>query len=174
VNALPDYLRSGLDVVFVGINPSLTAARTGHYYARRGNHFWPLLFESGLVTEELVPVQDSRVLEWNIGLTDIVARASSGQSDLSRAELRAGGVALAQKISQFAPRVICFNGKLPYQAVVDQRSCSYGEQREALGVSRVYVMPSTSARTAAYQRADKLAHFRALARLVRAQAAAPA
>ena len=50
---LPDYLRPGLDVVFVGINPGLSSAAAGHHYAGRTNHFWPLLYEAGFVPEPL-------------------------------------------------------------------------------------------------------------------------
>jgi hypothetical protein len=35
--ALPDLLAPNLDLVFVGINPSLKSARVGHYYAGLGN-----------------------------------------------------------------------------------------------------------------------------------------
>lgn len=45
---LPDYLEMNLDLVFVGINPSLMAAHRGRYYAGPGNHFYKLLHESGL------------------------------------------------------------------------------------------------------------------------------
>ena len=33
-------LRAGLDVVFVGFNPSPLAAALGHYYANPRNRFW--------------------------------------------------------------------------------------------------------------------------------------
>ena len=44
---LPDYLRDGLDIVFIGINPSLAAAYSGKYYDGPGNHFWQALHLSG-------------------------------------------------------------------------------------------------------------------------------
>jgi TDG/mug DNA glycosylase family protein len=50
---LPDYLRPGLKLVFVGFNPGERSARIGHYYAGRGNQFWNFLYESGLVPEML-------------------------------------------------------------------------------------------------------------------------
>ena len=34
---LPDLLRRDLDVVFVGINPSVYSAERGHYFARGSN-----------------------------------------------------------------------------------------------------------------------------------------
>ena len=52
---LPDYLKRGLDVVFVGFNPGERSAHIGHYYAGRGNQFWNFLYESGLVPERLRP-----------------------------------------------------------------------------------------------------------------------
>ena len=46
---LPDYLREGLEIVFVGINPGLAAAYSGRYYSGPGNHFWQALYLSGLI-----------------------------------------------------------------------------------------------------------------------------
>ena len=34
---LPDLLREGLAIVFVGINPSVYSVRQGHYFARKTN-----------------------------------------------------------------------------------------------------------------------------------------
>jgi TDG/mug DNA glycosylase family protein len=162
---LPDYVRPGLDLVFVGINPGLRSAETGHHYAGRGNHFWPLLHESGLVSEPLTYAEDARVLEWNIGLTNMVDRASATASGLSAAELRAGATALRRKLAKYAPRIVCFNGKVIGEAYLGRR-CSFGVQESAPGDMIVYMMPSTSARTASHQRADKLRHFEELRRLV--------
>jgi len=162
---LPDYLRRGLDLVFVGINPGMRSAASGHHYAGPGNHFWPLLHESGLVREPLTYLEDARVLEWNIGLTNMVARPSRSLADLSPGELRAGAVTLRRKLRRYAPRVVCFNGKRIYEVFVGH-SAAFGLQTERFGDTMVFVMPSTSARTASYQRADKLRFFRQLARLV--------
>ena len=83
--ALPDYLRPGLDVVFVGINPGLASAAQGRHYAGPGNHFWPLLYEAGFVPEPLTYEDDWRALDFAIGLTNLVERPSRGSGDLSRA-----------------------------------------------------------------------------------------
>lgn len=163
---LPDFLRPGLDLVFVGINPGIKSAETGHHYAGPGNAFWPLLYESGLVSEPLTYEQDARVLEWAIGLTNMVQRASRSVSDLSRDELRAGAAELRRKLERYAPRVVCFNGKVIYD-VYAGHGAKFGRQTERIGEALVYVMPSTSARTAAYHRADKLRFFEELRQLVR-------
>ena len=165
MTALPDFLRPGLDLVVVGINPGTKSAATGHHYAGPGNHFWPLLYESGLVSERLSYAEDQRVLEWGIGLTNMVDRPSASISDLSLDELRDGAVRLRAKIDQYEPRVTCFNGKRIYE-VFAAHTCTFGTQPERVGDSIIYVMPSTSARTASYQRADKLRYFQDLKRVV--------
>jgi TDG/mug DNA glycosylase family protein len=151
--------------VFVGINPGLRSAATGHHYAGPGNHFWPLLHEAGFVAQPLTFRDDARVLEWNIGLTNMVARASASISDLAPAELRAGAELLRGKLRRYAPRVVCFNGKRIYE-VYGGGVCAFGRQPARGGEPITYVMPSTSARTASYQRADKLRFFHELKAIV--------
>jgi len=163
--ALPDYLRPGLDVVFVGANPGLISAERGHYYAKKGNLFWPLLYEADLVPEPLTYEDDQRIRDFKIGLTDLVQRATAGVADLSRNELAAGARRLREKLRRVRPRVVCFNGKAIAEAFLKRR-CALGLQPERWQGIPVFVMPSTSARAASYQRADKLRFFRELKRLV--------
>ena len=162
---LPDYLRPGLDVVFVGINPGLASAAAGHHYAGRTNHFWPLLYEAGFTAEPLTHEDDRRCPEFGIGLTNLVDRPSRGIDDLSKDEMAAGARRLREKLRGCRPRVVCFNGKAIAEAFLDRR-CALGLQPERWEGLPVFVMPSTSARTASYQRADKLRFFRELKRLV--------
>jgi len=164
--SLPDYLTPDLDLVFVGINPGRRSAETGHHYAGQGNHFWPLLNESGLVPEPLTYEDDWRTPEFGIGLTNLVARASPTMDDLSLKEMRDGAALLQGKILRYRPRVVCFNGKRIFEVFVGRR-CQLGPQPERVGPSRLFAMPSTSARAARYQRKDKLAYFRHLRELLR-------
>jgi TDG/mug DNA glycosylase family protein len=155
---LPDYLRPGLDLVFVGINPGARSAAAGHHYAGSANLFWPLLFESGLVPERLTYDQDARVLDYGIGLTNMVARSTPGLSDLTVQELRDGAVVLRRKLRHYRPRVVCFNGKRIYE-IFAGRPATVGLQPELAEGAIAYVMPSTSPRGASYQRADKKRFF---------------
>jgi len=161
---LPDYLRTGLDLVFVGINPGRHSAARGHHYAGPGNHFWPLLYESGLLPEPLTYEDDGRCTDFGIGLTNLVARPSPTMDDLSMEELRAGVDPLRQKILRYQPRIVCFNGKRIFEVFIGHPlpAGQLGLQPESIGRSRLFVMPSTSPRGASYQRADKLAFFRHL------------
>jgi mismatch-specific thymine-DNA glycosylase len=69
-----DYLREGLDIVFIGINPSMFAAYTGKYYDGPGNHFWQALHLSRLLPELMSAEDDHKLLDLGIGFTNIVAR----------------------------------------------------------------------------------------------------
>ncbi|MGE5325819.1 MAG: mismatch-specific DNA-glycosylase [Deltaproteobacteria bacterium] len=166
---LPDYLRPGLDVVFVGFNPGERSARIGHYYAGRGNQFWPLLFESGLLPRRLGPEDDHQILGFGIGMTDVVKRWSRSANELRAADFKSGIRRLRRVLKGASPRVVAFNGKTAYEKLNGQ-STKLGWQKEMLEGARVFVLPSTSGRNGSLTRAGKLAFFRSLARWVKRNA----
>lgn len=171
--AVPDHLRPGLKLVVVGINPGTRSGSTGHHYAWPGNHFWPLMYQSGLIPEPLTFAEDHRVLEWGIGLTNLCDRPSREASELSRDELAAGAVALRAKLSAIRPLVVCFNGKGIYEVFAGRKDVQFGIQPETYEGSALFVLPSSSARTAAYQRDAKLRSYKELRALVEARVGAP-
>ena len=84
---LPDLLEGNLKGVFVGTAAGERSAARGHYYSGRGNKFWELLWEAGLTGDRiLIAEQDSRVLSYSVGLTDI-AKGVAASTDT---KLRAG------------------------------------------------------------------------------------
>jgi mismatch-specific thymine-DNA glycosylase len=166
VQDVPDYLRPGLKLVIVGINPGVRSGSTGHHYAWPGNHFWPLMYQSGLIPEPIKAVDDKRVLEWDIGLTNLVDRTSRQASDLSRDELATGAVSLREKLLRYRPAVACFNGKGIYESFAGRKNVPLGLQPETLDGIRMFVVPSSSARTAAYQRDAKLRYYQELKQLI--------
>jgi len=159
---LPEHLGYNLDILFVGINPGLMAAYKGHHYAGANNHFWPCLYESGLVPEKLTYLDDVRCpSSYGIGLTNIVERTTRGSADLSRKEIRDGKEVLISKVEQYKPLIVCFNGKVIYELFSGSK-CTVGRQKDPIPGTNsvVYVMPSTSGRTQTYPRAsDKLPFF---------------
>lgn len=170
MQSLPDYLRPNLRLVFVGFNPGTRSAEIGHYYAGRGNLFWPLLYEAGLIPEPITYTEDARVLEFGIGLTDLVKRSTPSSGDLTTAEARAGGPVLERKLLDHQPRVVCFNGKGVYAWYSRQQTVLLGPQDTPIGTSRVFVVSSTSARNGRFSRVEKADAFRALARFIDTQA----
>jgi TDG/mug DNA glycosylase family protein len=171
---VPDHLRPGLDLVIVGINPGLRSGATGHHYAFPGNHFWRLLFDSGLIAEPLTAEEDYRALEYGIGLTNLVDRTTREAGNLSRAELSAGAESLRAKLLLYRPRIVCFNGMGIYLAFSGRKKISLGLQDERLEDMLLFVVPSSSGRTAAYQRPLKLQYYQRLKQLVDEVAAAEA
>jgi TDG/mug DNA glycosylase family protein len=142
---LPDILAPGLDLVFVGINPSIYSAERGQYFARPSNMFWRCLNQSGLVPVPLGPADGARLLEFGLGLTDIVKRATHDAAELTAAEFAQGRAALRAKLLCYRPRAVCFVGKLAWQQYLGRgRTGPFGQQPERIGVSAVFVMPSTS------------------------------
>ena len=164
MRTLPDYLRRGMKLVLVGFNPGERSARVGHYYAGRGNQFWPLLYESGVIPEPLDYNDDRRMIEFGVGLTDLVKRPTRGIEELTREEFAEGRVLLAQKLEELRPRVVAFNGKLVYEKF-SGRPCKLGLQKERLYGAQVFVLPSTSGQNAKGS-GVKMRYFRQLAKLL--------
>lgn len=162
MRTLPDYLRKGMKMVLVGINPSDRSARVGHYYAGRTNTFWPILYESGVIPEPLGYDEDRRVIEFGIGMTDLVKRPTRGIDEIERQEFAEGRVLLAQKLEDLHPRVIAFNGKTAYEKFTG-RTCKLGLQKERLYGASVFVLPSTSSQNAGTTLSVKKKYFKKLA-----------
>src|ERR1700721_2571391 len=102
MRTLPDYLRSGMKLIIVGCNPGDRSARVGHYYAGRGNEFWPLLYDSRVIPELLDHREDKRMIEFGIGLTDLVKRPTRGVEELKREEFAEGGIVRGKKLGRKA------------------------------------------------------------------------
>ena len=155
LQTLPDHLKPGLDIVFVGINPGEHSARAGHYFASPRSRFWPALNRSGLLPEELDAASDARVLEFGIGFTDVVKRPTRGASKLRAADYRTWAPVLREKLTRFKPLVVCFHGVtgyrgyLKYAEGVSERPV-LGQQPRCIGASRVFVVPNPSPANAAF------------------------
>ena len=159
MQTLPDYLRPGLDIVFVGINPGLSSVRAGHYFASPRNRFWPALNASGLLGEDLTPQTDERVLQHGIGLTDLVKRPTPGASSLTASDFRESVQPFRDKIEKFRPAFVCFLGVLGCRnyakyAHAQRPKVSLGLQCWQILDSRVFLTPSPSPANAAYSLKD--------------------
>jgi len=173
---LPDLLRDGLDVVFVGINPSTYSAAQGHYFARKINRFWPAFSRSrlsraaraGLGVERLEPKHDRMLQDYGFGFTDLVKRPSPRSTDLTRDEPAAGVAALARKLKRHRPRLACFHGVTvgrPVQRVLapEARETGLGLQPYTIGATQIFVVPNPSPANAHFTPADQTYWYDALA-----------
>jgi TDG/mug DNA glycosylase family protein len=152
-------------MILVGSNPGDRSARVGHYYAGRGNQFWPIMYESGVIPEPITYEDDRRILEFGIGMTDLVKRPTRGVEEIERREFAVGRVLLAQKLEDLRPRLVAFNGKMVYEKFTG-RSCKLGLQKEELYGAKVFVLPSTSGINGGTERAVKTRYFKKLAALL--------
>jgi TDG/mug DNA glycosylase family protein len=141
---IPDVLGPGLDVLFCGINPGLWSAWSGHHFARPGNRFWPALHRSGFTPRQLRPAEQEDLLALGLGITNVVERGSARAAELTRAELRAGGAALAEKVTVYAPRWLAVLGVTAYREAFDEPKASIGRQERTIGTTRVWVLPNPS------------------------------
>jgi len=155
VGTLPDYLRKGLDIVFVGINPSLYSARVGRYFANPRNRFWAALNCSSLVGHEVSPELDHTLLKQGIGFTDVVKRPTARGSQLTVKDFRHWAPLLQRKLEEFEPLIVCFHGLTAYAGYLG--GCGIPSQRPTLGLqifhignSRVFVVPNPSPANAKY------------------------
>ena len=170
---LPDYLGLGLDIVSIGINPSIYSVEKGFAFARPGNRFWPALHASRLVDEPLIPGRhaiETMHARHGIGFTDIVKRPTRMASELTREEYARGARQLYRKLLKHQPRIAWFQGKDAWKMFLEhalgiRRKVDTGLQAETIGSTVVFVTPNPSGANPAANPKALLAHFIALREL---------
>jgi TDG/mug DNA glycosylase family protein len=145
-----DILAPDLKVLFCGINPGLYSGAVGHHFARPGNRFWPVLQVSGFTPRLLSPYEERKLLDYGLGITNVVRRATAGADDLSIAEMVAGGEILQKKIVQYRPRVCAVLGVGAYRVAFGQRKAHIGRQAIHIGETVLWVLPNPSGLNAHY------------------------
>jgi TDG/mug DNA glycosylase family protein len=162
---LTDHIRPGVRILFVGINPSLRSAASGHHFAGYSNRFWRLLFESKLLSEPLTYQDDWRLPDWGLGLTNIIQRPSKGSNVLKLREYMAGRKRLIATVKRYRPRAVALLGVTIYRTLFpDTRGqrISLGLQPSQLAGVPVFVLPNPSGRNAHYSYKAMLGAFQAL------------
>ena len=154
--------------MFVGINPGIRSALTGHHFAGFSNRFWKVLYESGLVPERITFEDDDRLPDWGFGITNIIPRATPGIDTLSPDEYVRGRKRLLAKIRKFRPHVVALVGVTVFRAMFPEHKgpVTVGLQTQAIDGTAIFVLPNTSGRNANFSYAEMLAAFRSLKKLV--------
>ncbi len=165
-DTLPDYLRPGLDIVLIGLNPSVRSVQDGHYFANPRNRFWSALSAADLIGRPVGPEDDSALLDRGIGFTDVVKRPTRQASGLSSADYRRDAPVLREKLLRHAPRIACFHGLTAYRAylrhgegIKDAGNIELGRQELFIGASRVFVLPNPSPANARYSLDDLVSWY---------------
>jgi double-stranded uracil-DNA glycosylase len=131
-------------VLFCGINPGLYSAATGWHFARPGNRFWPALALSGFTPRRLAPAEQDLLPGYGLGITNLVARPTAQASELSPAELQAGGERLLALVRDRRPRILAIAGVTAYRTAFGHPRAGTGPQPDPLGGVRVWVLPNPS------------------------------
>ncbi|SMR50483.1 unnamed protein product [Zymoseptoria tritici ST99CH_3D1] len=169
---LTDILTPNLICVFVGFNPGVRTATSGHAYAHPSNLFWKLLHSSGCTDRRLEPREDVDLPRlYRMGNTNIVARPSRDAAELSKAESAAGTPILEEKIRKFRPEAVCIVGKGIWESIwrwrygrnirKDEFRYGWQDEREKMGKTEdwegawVFVATATSGLAASLRPHEK-------------------
>jgi len=162
--SIPDVIATGLDVLFVGINPSLWSSAVGLHFARPGNRFWRALHEAGFTDRLLSPYEGRELLKRKIGVSNLVNRATASADELDLADYERGARRIETKIRRYRPRVVAFVGMGAYRVGFRRPHARGGRQEERLAGAEIWVLPNPSGRTAGYQMPALARAFRELRR----------
>ena len=160
--SLQDVIAPRLRVLFVGINPGLYSAATGHHFARPGNRFWPALHAAGFTPRLLHPSEQKLLLKPGYGVTNLVNRATAAADELEPGEFVRGHKQLALKVRRYTPSVVAFLGVGAYCQAFRLKKVAIGRQPKAFEGAAVWVLPNPSGLNANYQLGALVKLFRAL------------
>ncbi|MFC4782892.1 mismatch-specific DNA-glycosylase [Nocardioides sp. MAHUQ-72] len=163
MEVLPDIVGPRPRIVFCGMAGAQSRRSRDHYYETPGNAFWELLHDSGLTPTRLTPVDDGRLVEHGLGLTDLVRHPTEPPTyDVDELEA---------KLERWQPEWLAFTSK----GVAHAAARVLGVRRPGLGIAhwelagaQVFVLPGPSGANRRHDydgRPDRLSWWRDLAGL---------
>lgn len=183
LGGVTDAFTKGLISIFIGLNPGIATATAGHAYASPSNHFWKFLYSSGLTPDRQCPPETDTHLPrlYSLGNTNLVARPTKDQAELSKTEMDANVEVCEEKVRKWQPESVCVVGKGIWESIwrakhggqkITKDEFVWGWQVDAErfgGVpevgyegARVFVVPSTSGLVAGYSMEFKRAIWKEL------------
>jgi len=147
---VPDLLGPDVRLLFVGINPGLWTAATQTHFAHPVNRFYPALLRAGIIEHPVDPSAgmtdaDRDLLTGRgIGITNLVRRATARADELTREELREGGLRLRELVGRVAPRVVAVAGITAYRHAFGHPKAVAGRQPDAFAGAELWVVPNPS------------------------------
>jgi double-stranded uracil-DNA glycosylase len=168
-----DVIDHGLRVLFVGINPGLYSAAIGHHFGRPGNRFWPAVHAGGFTPRVLSPFEETRLLDYCLGITNIIGRATATADELTRLELQRASKRLERKVRRYRPRFVALLGLTSYRAAFSRPRAVLGRQPERLAGATLWLLPNPSGLNAHHQPADLARMFKELHAAVEEEANLP-
>ncbi len=141
---VPDLLQPGLKLVFCGTAPGRVSAAQKQYYAHPQNKFWRTLFAIGLTPHQFAPAEYESLLPLGIGLTDIAKYVSGQDNQLPKASLGPRAAKhMAARIEKIRPKFLAFTSLTSGRSLLGAKA-GFGPQKEMLGTTRIWILPSPS------------------------------
>jgi double-stranded uracil-DNA glycosylase len=141
---LPDIIKQNLTLLICGYNPGRHSCLAGHYFANQTHRFWKTLQWAGFTDGRiLVPSDDTELLSYRIGLTDLLKNTRHGDKvKVSSADRER----LTQLVADCRPKIIAFLGKRPASEYmsIPRRRIQWGLTGKQIEGARIAVMPDPS------------------------------
>lgn len=132
-----------LKIIFCGMAVGKTSARVGGYYADKRNKFWDVLCDLEFTDKNKIrSCEYEEILEYKLGLTDLVKKKSGADKKIKAT--KDDIEKLEEKIKEWNPQILAFNGKKPAQKFLNKKKLPWGEQIEKYGETKIWVLPSTA------------------------------
>lgn len=164
-----DIIGPDLSVLFCGINPGQTSGSLGQHFARPGNRFWKVLHGAGFTDRVLLPSEQRLLLDYRLGITNLVDRTTRAATDVGRPELAEGAERLTLKLERWRPAWVAVLGVTAYRRAFGRPRATIGRQAERIGSTGLWVLPNPSGLQARYQLPEMVEMFAEL-RTVASQA----
>src|SRR3954469_7693986 len=120
MQVLPDIVGADPLVVFCGLAGAESTKPRDHFYESPGNNFWAMLHQSGLTRRRLRPDEDRRIVEFGLGLTDLVGWWAPPRVDVDD---------LVAKVDGWQPDWLAFTSK----DVAGKAAGALGHRKPGLG-----------------------------------------
>jgi len=147
---VPDVIAPDLKLLLVGINPGIYTASVGHHFAHPANRFWKALFDSGLTPKLLPPQKENELLDYDFGITNMVARPTLRAAELSKDELLNGRQDLEKKVIKYRPSWVAILGLGAYRIAFQDKKAVIGPQKNKIGAAKIWVLPNPSGLNATF------------------------
>jgi TDG/mug DNA glycosylase family protein len=122
------------------------------------------MYAARLVPQELTYLDDHKLANYRLALTNLCPRATRSASELSRDEIERGKLTVLRKIARLQPAVVALVGASIYRYFSANRTVGgVGPKAEKLRGARVFVLPNPSGLNANFPGfKDKLVWFEKL------------
>jgi TDG/mug DNA glycosylase family protein len=155
---VPNLLTRGLRIVFCGTAPGNESAKELAYYAHPQNKFWQTLVDVGLTPYKVLPREYARLLEVDIGLTDLCKHYQGNDDKLPSVNK----TIFEKNIEKYQPAFVAFTSAKAGRSYCGQNA-RFGLQSKTINNSKLFILPSTSPRA---QWAWDISYWHQLAKIV--------